>query len=245
MSVIGDKRRVCHVLVVYLCNNTEICAIFRYYILQPTSFPLRASSTPVHAEQVAKMTTKRYTKASNLGDNSAKRWRRLEDEASQPSSLPVRPYTEALMLLQSLRKWTPRNLEVTRLSLIDNASHGFCRWLYSQICLHEFASILSCIVICSSKIVIKVLGLSLGESQDANLITIAAFEKSAVFLYHPSRENLVMGPNIPDGTPFSRLFAHFNRVLLRQNTSKFLVSCSSLLMRLVAIISGFEAAGNL
>ncbi|EYE92928.1 uncharacterized protein EURHEDRAFT_171382 [Aspergillus ruber CBS 135680] len=73
----------------------------------------------------------------------------------------------------------------------------------------------------------------------------AAFERSAVFLYHPSRENLVMGPNIPDGTPFSRLFAHFNRVLLRQNTSKFLVSCSSLLMRLVAIISGFEAAGNL
>ena len=68
-----------------------------YYSL--LSFPLRVSSTPVHAEQVAKMTTKRRKKTSNKGNSAAKRRHKRKDEASQARSLPVKPSTEVSMLL--------------------------------------------------------------------------------------------------------------------------------------------------
>lgn len=75
-------------------------------LLRSTSFPLQVSSTSIHvnAEQIAKTTTKKCKKASNKGNTAAKRRHKLKGEASQARFLPVKLFTEALMLLQSPRK---------------------------------------------------------------------------------------------------------------------------------------------
>ena len=61
-------------------------------------------------------------KASRQSNRAAKRRKSKKENNTSAHSLPAKPATTVLMLLQPPKKWTSRHLEVTRLKLRDDVS---------------------------------------------------------------------------------------------------------------------------